>query len=93
MKIEEIMEKASINQTGLAISLIKDALTEMNLYAETHVKTERININKNQRFYRLPSDMVRILDVRCKNQLNGNDEYRSIPRAIGNVTSKDSDGK
>ena len=77
----------------MAKAWIKDALTEMNLLAETHVKTERININKNQRFYKLPSDMVKILDVRCKNQLNQEDEYRSVPRAIGSVTSKDSDGK
>ena len=93
MKIIDIMERVNNGNTGLILALIEDGLVEMNMIAETHVKTERININKNQRFYKLPFDMVRILDIRCKNQLNNKNEYRSIPRAIGDVTSKDSDGK
>ena len=91
MKIQELMERTGIKRFGMAKAWIKDALTEMNLLAETHVKTERININKNQRFYKLPSDMVKILDVRCKNQLNSKDEYRDIPRLVGEPWIEDTD--
>ena len=93
MKIQELMDRTGVKRFGTARAWIKDALVEMNLLAESHVRTARINIEKDSRFYMIPKDVVKILDVRCKNQLNTEDEYRSIPRAIGDVTSKDSDGK
>ena len=40
MTVQEIMERTGINQTGRAIAYIKDALDEMNLLSETHVKRE-----------------------------------------------------
>ena len=92
MKVLEIMERAGITDTGRAIAYIKDGLEELNMISETHVTTERINIIKNQRFYNFPNDMIKILDIRCKNQLNADDEYRSIPRMIGEPMRKDADG-
>ena len=92
MKVQELMERVGITQTGRAIAYIKDGLEEMNMLAETHVTTARIDIVKDQRFYNLPNDMVKIIDVRCKNHLNSKDEYRSIPRAIGTPNNKDADG-
>ena len=86
------MERAGISDTGRAIAYIKDGLEELNMISETHVTTERINITKNQRFYNFPNDMIKILDIRCKNQLNADDEYRSIPRMIGAPVRKDADG-
>ena len=64
----------------------------MNIISETHFKNIRIDITKDQRFYDFPSDMVKILDIRCKNHLNVDDEYRSIPRMIGEPLRKDADG-
>ena len=64
----------------------------MNMIAETHVKTQRININADQRFYDIPIDMIKVLDIRCKNQGNAADEYRSIPRTINPPSTEDSDG-
>ena len=86
------MERAGITDTGRAIAYIKDGLEELNMISETHVTTERINITKDQRFYNFPNDMIKILDIRCKNQLNADDEYRSIPRMIGEPVRKDADG-
>ena len=86
------MERAGASDTGRAVAYIKDALEEMNMISETHVTTERINIIKDQRFYSFPSDMVKILDIRCKNHLNVDNEYRSIPRMIGEPLRKDTDG-
>tara|TARA_R110000744_G_scaffold335236_1_gene440579 strand:- start:187 stop:468 length:282 start_codon:yes stop_codon:yes gene_type:complete len=92
MKVQELMERVGISQTGKAIAYIKDGLEEMNMLAETHITTTRIDIVKDQRFYDLPNDMVKVLDIRCKNQLNSKDEYRTIPRGVGTLSNKDADG-
>ena len=93
MKVKELIERAGVDDlaTGRAIAYIKDGLEEINMISETHVKSQRINVKENQRFYRLPSDAVKVLDVRMKNHLNSKDEYRSIPRMIHKPIIKDED--
>ena len=86
------MERVGMTQTGRAIAYIKDGLDEMNMMAETHVTTARIDIDKNQRFYDLPNDAIKLIDIRCKNHDNANDEYRSIPRSIHKPATDDADG-
>ena len=92
MKVQEIMERAGVTDTGRAIAYIKDALEELNTISETHVTTTRLNITKYQRFYEFPNDMIKVIDVRCKNHANGKDEYRSIPRTISKPPTEDADG-
>ena len=91
MKVIELMERVGISQTGRAVAYIKDGLEEINILSETHINTQKIDIKKDERVYELPSESVKILDVRCKNHLNSKDEYRSIPRAIGSPVNKDND--
>ena len=92
MKVKELMERAGIVETGRAIAYIKDGLDEMNMLAETHVTTQRIDIAADQRFYEFPNDMIKILDIRAKNHGNSKDEYRSIPRTIHPPPTEDADG-
>ncbi len=92
MTVLEIMERVGVTDTGRAIAYIKDALEEMNMISETHINTERFDITEDQRFYEFPNDMIKVLDIRCKNHLNVDDEYRSIPRMIGEPLRKDADG-
>jgi len=92
MTVQELMERIGIKETGRAIAYIKDALEEINTIAETHLKTERINISQNKRFYDLPHDAIQVKEIRCKNHLNSKDEYRSIPRLIYKPLVKDGDG-
>ena len=92
MKVQEIMERVGINQTGSAIAYIKDALDEMNILAETHVTTQRIDITKDKRFYDIPWDCVKVLDIRCKHHNNDDSKYRSIPRSIFEPLIVDEDG-
>jgi hypothetical protein len=92
LKVKELMERVGIAETGRAIAYIKDGLDEMNMIAETHVRVERINISKGQRFYYMPDDSIKLIDIRCKNHDNANDEYRSIPRSIHKPATEDSDG-
>ena len=93
MKVNEIMERAGITQTGRAIAYIKDALEEINMLSETHVERARIDINKDQRFYQIPNDAVRVLDIRCKNHNNSDNRYQSIPRMIHKPEITDTDGE
>ena len=92
MTVNELMERVGMTQTGRAIAYIKDGLDEMNMIGETHVTTERIDITKDQRFYNMPNDSIKLIDIRCKNHDNANDEYRSIPRSIHKPATEDADG-
>ena len=94
MKVKELIERVGAEElpTGRAIAYIKDALEEINVISETHVTTQRIDLTKDQRFYELPNDVIKVLEVRCKNHLNSKDEYRQIPRLIHEPTIKDGDG-
>jgi hypothetical protein len=87
------MERVGMTATGRAIAYIKDGLEEINVISETHVETERIDITKDQRFYTLPNNMIKLLDVRGKNHLNRDDEYRTLPRMIGEPVTEDADGQ
>ena len=91
MKVKEIMERAGTTATGRAIAYIKDALAEINSISETHVTKERMDITEDKRFYDFPHDMLRILDIQCKNHRNSKDEYRSIPRLLKPPYIKDDD--
>ena len=90
-KVKYIMERAGIEKTGLGIRYIKDALKELNNYTETHIKNEKIDITEDQRFYDIPNEAIKILDIKVKNHLNGKDEYRSIPRLVYEPKIEDAD--
>ena len=86
------MERAGTTQTGRALAFIKDALDEMNILSETHVTTQRMDINKDQRFYHIPNDCLKILDIRCKHHNNEDGKHRSIPGSIYEPVIVDDDG-
>tara|TARA_R110002012_G_scaffold118275_1_gene266454 strand:- start:409 stop:690 length:282 start_codon:yes stop_codon:yes gene_type:complete len=92
MKIQELMERAGLNQTGKALAYIKDALEEINTLSETNVTTSKTDVEKDKRFYKLPNEAIKITDIRVKNHMNTKDEYRSIPRLVYEPMNKDGDG-
>ena len=92
MTVKEIMERAGTTQTGRALAYINDALDEMAISSETHVKTDKINIAQDQRFYALPSDLTKLMDVRVKDHNNEDGKYRSVPRSIYKPVLVDEDG-
>ena len=91
MTVQEIMERVGIKETGKALAYIKDALEEINIISDTHLNSLRVVLKKNQRFYNIPNEALKIIEVRCKNHLNSKDEYKSIPRAIGAPINQDND--
>lgn len=92
MTVKELMERVGINNTGRAVAYIKDGLDEINILTEVHTKVDIMDIVENQRFYTLPNEMVKMIDITVKNHLNSKDEYRSIPRMIYKPIIKDGDG-
>ena len=92
MKVNELMERVGMVETGRALAYIKDGLDEMNMIAETHVNVERIDITADQRYYTIPVDAIKIIDIRCKHHENTNSKYRSIPRSIHKPPTEDEDG-
>ena len=93
MKVKEFMERVGTPETGRAIAYIKDGLKELNMMFSTHTDIERIDIEKDRRFYDFPDDMVKVIDIRMLNHRNDKDEYRSIPRLMHPPTIKDGDGE
>ena len=92
MKVNELMERVGMVETGRALAYIKDGLDEMNMIAETHVNVERIDITADQRYYTMPADAIKIIDIRCKHHDNVDSKYRSIPRTIHKPPTEDEDG-
>ena len=92
MKVLELLERAGINGTGKGIMWIKDALEEIALESPTHIETVRIDIVNGKRFYEMPNQMVKLLDVRCKHHKNTSNKYESIPRTIYEPQTEDTDG-
>ena len=91
MKVQEIMERAGMKETGRAIAYIKDGLEEICMLKPINITSLREDIVKDQRYYNIPYDAVRITNIRCKNHLNSKDEYRDIPRMIGEPVIADAD--
>ena len=50
-----------------------------------------MDIVKDKRYYNLPSEAIKITDIRVKNHLNTDDQWRSIPRMIGKPLNTDKD--
>ena len=91
MKVKELMERCNSTETGRVVAYIKDGLEEINILAETHIETERVNLEANKRFYDLPDNMLKLIDIRVKNHLNSKDEYRTVPRLLYPPLLKDAD--
>ena len=92
MTVNELMERVGMTETGRALAYIKDGLDEMNMRAETHVNVERIDITADQRYYTMPADAIKIIDIRCKHHDNVDSKYRSIPRTVHPPPTEDEDG-
>ena len=91
MKVQQLMERVNNFETGRVLAYIKDGLEDLNMNFETHIMTEKIDITKDQRFYDIPNNVVKVLEVRALNHLNSKDEYRRIPRLVNKPWIPDGD--
>jgi hypothetical protein len=93
MTLKEFMERLGRTDRAKVLSQMRDGIEEMNLVAEVNIKRERLNINKDQRYYNVPADCGRILSIRAKNQNNNDNKYVKVPRLIGDIFESDADGE
>jgi len=51
----------------------------------------KYDIVQNKRYYEIPTDALKLIDIKIKGHLNDNDEYRSVPRLLDEPRVKDTD--
>jgi len=93
MTIKELMERLGRTDKAKLISQIKDGVEEMNLVSEINIKRVKFDLIKDQRYYIVPNDCTRIINIQAKNQDNQKDIYANIPRLMGDVFEADADGE
>ena len=91
MTLKEFMERLGRTDQTKLVSQMKDGIEEMNMVAEINIVRTSINIVKDQRYYNLPANCGRIINIQAKNQDNQKDLYAKVPRLIGDVFEADSD--
>ena len=91
-KIDEIMERSGMTETGRAVAYLKDGLDEISHMTDHRVLETTSNIVADQRYYSFPANMLKLRDLRVKNHENDEDKYRSIPRMMFEPGEEDEDG-
>ena len=91
MTLTQLMERLGTRDSGRVVRYLEEALEYLNMNYETNIKLLDLNLTKDKRFYELPRDMVKVLEVRAKNHLNSKAEYRRIPRLINKPWVPDGD--
>ena len=91
MTLKEFMERLGRTDQTKLISQLNDGIEEMNMVSEVNIKRVRLNITKDQRYYDVPKDCTRIINIQAKNQDNQKDVYAKVPRLIGDIFEADSD--
>ena len=93
MKLKEFMERLGRTDETKVISQMLDGVEEMHMNSEVTLKRINIDIIKGQRYYDLPHDCTRIINIQAKNQANEQGLYSKVPRLIGDVFEADADGE
>ena len=92
MTLKEFMERLNRTDQSKVLSEMKDGIEEMNMVSEVNIKRVQLDIIKDQRYYNVPGDCTRIINIQAKNQDNQRDAYAKVPRLIGDIFEADSDG-
>ena len=82
MTVLEVMERAGIRDTNLAIAWIKDAIHLVESTQSENLKVRKIAITKNQREYDLPADLISINSISVLDTEDDN-KYKKIRRISG----------
>jgi len=84
MTVLEIMERANMKETTLAIAYIKDAIHLIQSNSKEKVKVNKQDIIKSvdgdDNVYKLPADMVALENVSIKDTSDG--KYKRIKRLV-----------
>ncbi len=91
-KIEEVMERSGMSQTGRAVMYIKDGLDEISHMIKDYVVESDVSIVEDTRYYDFPAGLIKLRDLKVYNHDNDDDKYRSIPRLMQEPKEEDPDG-
>ena len=90
MKVQEMMERTGIRETGLAIAWIKDAIHQIQSQHDESVATWKTNITDGTREYPFPANMIKLRSISVKD--TNDSKYKRIRRLLHNpVVSEDTD--
>jgi|TARA_R100000750_G_C2264681_1_gene65131 hypothetical protein len=89
MTVLEIMERAGMKETSVAIAWIKDAIEDIQSHHKENLKVDKQNVIQNERDYILPRDLIAIKSISLLDT-NDDNKYKSIRRLSGdNPISED----
>ena len=78
MTVQEIMERANMKESGLALAWLKDAFHLLQSNSSEDLKTVKYNIIDGERDYLLPQDMIELKHISVKD--TSDDKYKRIRR-------------
>tara|TARA_R100000995_G_scaffold75019_2_gene44217 strand:+ start:703 stop:981 length:279 start_codon:yes stop_codon:yes gene_type:complete len=90
MTISELMERAGMKESGLALAMIKDAFHLIQSNSTEDTKTVKYNIIDGERDYLLPQDMIAVKTISVYD--TSDQKYKKIRRLnVQPLTSEDTD--
>ena len=78
MTVQELMERANMKESGLALAWLKDAFHLLQSNSSEDLKTVKYNIIDGERDYLLPQDMIELKHISVKD--TSDDKYKKIRR-------------
>ena len=85
MTVLEIMERAGISQTTLALAWIKDAVHHLKSNTKESLKINKQNIISGEKEYEFPADLIAIDSISILDT-NDDNKYKIIRRISGSIT-------
>ena len=90
MRLQEIMDRTGIKETGLAVALVKDALALIQSQVDDNIATWKTNIADGTREYPFPANMIKLKSISVKD--TNDSKYKRIKRLVHSpVVSEDTD--
>ena len=84
MTVQELMERAGMKETTLAIAWMKDAFHLLQSSVKEHTKIQKSNIIDGIRKYPFPADMIALKSISVKDTTDS--KYKKIRRLLNEPT-------
>ena len=90
MRLKEIMDRTRMKETGLAVALVKDAISLIQSQVDDNVATWKTNITDGTREYPFPANLIKLRSVSVKD--TNDKKYKRIRRlAHSPIVTEDTD--
>ena len=90
MRLKEIMDRTGMKETGLAVALVKDAISLIQSQVDDNVATWKTNITDGTRDYPFPANLIKLRSISVKD--TNDSKYKRIRRlAHSPIVTEDTD--